>query len=681
MFAALRRCPASLPRTICSISRTSTLRSSLNASSISPLRQASGPLATLSRQLHQTARWQQGAQAAQEAVEDEEPITQFAELEARGMVHPNVVRMLTGPMGLSEMTDVQTGTINEALKGADIVAQARTGTGKTLAFLVPLLQNIIKDDPSLAEGRRERTTASDIRAIIISPTRELAEQIAVEAGKIVDRTSVIVQAAVGGTMKREMLARTRKQGCHILVATPGRLQDLLSDPYSGIKAPRLSCLVLDEADRLLDAGFWKEIENIKTLLPDRAQVDRQTLMFSATIPREVISAVRETLKPGFRFVKCVADDEEPTHHRVPQKVVTVRAFENMFPALLELFKRETARASPERPFKAIVYFNSTAEVQFAGEVFRGLRAELGNCRVFDIHSRLSQQARTASAERFRSSQSAVLFSSDVTARGMDFPNVTHVIQCGTPSTRDTYIHRIGRTGRAGKEGTGYLIIPSLETSEIRYRLTNLPLQADDTLQTPKIDMSVEGEIPADAASILTAVSHACKGASDEKKDAVYKAYTGVFQWFKNKQVLLDSMNRLAQFGWGMSTPPAIPPTLARKLGFSGLRGLNTDQSSGGFSGSSRGGYNDSSSSLGYTSRGSQDAFSDHEGRGRGGGFGNRSSGGYGGGGYGGRSSGGFSDRGGSRGFGGGRDGGYGGRSSGGYGGRGGESDFGGRSKY
>ena len=263
------------------------------------------------------------------------------------------------------------------------IAQAKTGTGKTIGFLLPLIQNIIKKNPELASRQRySKARASDIRAIIISPTRELAEQIAVEASKICDNTDLVVQVAVGGNNKGMMLRKTQREGCHILVATPGRLNDLLTDPYSRIAAPNLTTLVLDEADRLLDQGFSKDIEDIIDLLPNRREVDRQTLLFSATIPREVMGLVRRTLKPDFHFVQTVHEGEIATHDKVPQKIVQVPGLENIMPTVLELAKREVERASrgstvgdEARPFKAIIYFNSTANVILAHEIFQNLKSE------------------------------------------------------------------------------------------------------------------------------------------------------------------------------------------------------------------------------------------------------------------------------------------------------------------
>lgn len=512
------------------------------------------------------------------------------------------------------MTEVQTATINEALNGTDIIAQAKTGTGKTLGFLLPVLQNIISVDPSLAQrgsGRRgPRTTADDIRALIISPTRELAEQIAVEAQRLTKNTGCIVQTAVGGSQKSLGLRNIQRNGCHILVGTPGRLKDILSDPYTRVEAPDLSALVFDEADRLLDQGFWPEIQEIMRLLPDREQKARQTMMFSATVPKEVVSLVRSTLKPGFQFVKTVRDDEEPTHARVPQRMVTVSGFENALPALVELSTKaiEASQQPGARPFKAIVYYNSTAEVTMAASALQNLQSPGNNAdpssfnrrsphplapaKILEIHAKLTQQQRTAAADAFRRCDSGILVSSDVTARGMDFPNVTHVIQMGLPSSREQYIHRIGRTARAGKEGEGWLIASSMEREEIRYRLSRLPLRIDESLQTANLDLTKEAQVPASAASVLQQVQAAMRLVPMMEKFKVYNALLGVYGWFPRKSMLVSSMNNLARFGWGMQEPPSISPALASRLKIANIDGvrLGHDRETSGGRGS--GGFGD-----------------------------------------------------------------------------------------
>jgi len=378
-----------------------------------------------------------------------------------------------------------------------------------------------------------------------------------------------------------MLRRTQAQGCHVLVGTPGRLRDLLEDPYSGVAAPKLAAFVLDEADRLLDQGFLPEIEAIMDQLPNPRETPRQTMMFSATIPADVISLVRRMLKPGFQYVKCIRDNEVPTHERVPQKVVGINGLENRLPAILELCQREieAAQTGKGRPFKALIFFNSTAEVSTAAASFRNLRANTANhplypAKVLEIHAKLTQAQRTRTSDHFKNASSAILFSSDVTARGMDFPNVTHVIQAGMPRTRDQYIHRIGRTGRAGKEGEGWLLISPIEHGETHNMLRGLPLVRDDSLTTAKVDMTKPAQLAAQTARVLTDISEATKFIDQTDLTKAYLALFGTFQWARSKHQLVDAMNRLARFGWGLERPPVVPPVLAQKLGLARIPGLN-----------------------------------------------------------------------------------------------------------
>ncbi|EUC36747.1 hypothetical protein COCCADRAFT_87326 [Bipolaris zeicola 26-R-13] len=690
MFGAVKRCPATLSRSLAAIS-TRTLRTPLTQTSgllripLQSSRLANGAIAGF----HHSAKWQQiAAQEVEQSEQQNEPVTQFEDLATRGLVHPNVVNTITKQMKLTTMTDVQTRTINEALSGVDIIAQAKTGTGKTLGFLIPVIQRIIQNDPKLGEKPRgyKRAKPDDIRAIVISPTRELAEQIAVEARKVVSGTGIVVQVAVGGTQKRSMLLKTQREGCHLMIATPGRLYDILSDEYSRIAAPNLNALVLDEADRLMDDGFQKEIDDIKTLLPDPAEVERQNLMFSATIPRDVVNLVRQTMRPGFHFAKCVSEDEEPTHARIPQKMVMVTGFENNIPALYELVlqQHQKAQASGGRPFKAIIYFNSTAEVTLASSVFYKLsggfkrNSPLSGLRGFEIHSKLSQGQRTRAADDFRFAKSGILFSSDVTARGMDFPEVTHVIQVGLPRERESYIHRLGRTGRAGKEGEGWLILTPFEKQEARRRLRDLPLvDATHELETATIDMSQPAEVPENVGKILSDCVEAHKKVYPDHLDAAFRGLFGSFQWFGDKRSLIEGAQRLAEFGWGMETPPPPPAFVMASQRRSG--GGSGGGRSGGFGGRPGGGFGDRRSGGGFGGDRRSGGFGGDRGGDRGGFAGDR----RGGGGFGGdRRSGGFGgdrrgagDRGGDRGgFGGDR------RGGGGFGGdrRGGGGGFGDR---
>lgn len=533
------------------------------------------------------------------AVQDEPPavpsdaenaeLTMFKQLDSLG-VHQNLIRAITSGLKYESMTPVQAKTIVPALKGTDIVAQAKTGTGKTIAFLLPLMQRMLQDDPSLAtRGARRDANASDIRGIVLSPTRELAEQIAAEARQLCSQTGLVVQCATGGTDKRRMLMKTRREGCHLLVATPGRLNDLLQDPASRIRAPNLAAMVLDEADRMLDVGFEKELNDITQSLPDATENARQTMLVSATIPDNVIRLARSMVRPDdFEFVQTIPENESLTHDKIPQHIVTCGGWLNVFPSLFELIEREIEKTkdNPEaRPFKAIVYFNTTSLVELATDLSRQMlgRSSSGT-RCFSIQSKLTQQQRQRAADFFRRAKSGVLISSDVTARGMDFPDVTHVIQIDTPRDRESYIHRLGRTGRQGKEGEGWLILPQSSLRGARRMLRGLPINPSKSLESAE-----------------TAVASGTTNRHHDELRSIYETterhllaqtYTSMFGVSANKETLASELNDWAMLGWGWSKPPIVHPRWAHNMGLAHIPGMNlgereghernSDQRSGGY---------------------------------------------------------------------------------------------------
>ncbi|KAG6035731.1 hypothetical protein E4U40_001905 [Claviceps sp. LM458 group G5] len=637
---------------------------------------ASKPVSSFRSFTHASRNYSSEAPAYEAEVEDAEveeesselpPATpaeavDFVDLAERG-VHKNLLEAIINDMNYETMTPVQSKTINPALKGSDIVAQAKTGTGKTIAFLLPLLQRMITEDPDLASKKASRTARSDdVRGIVLSPTRELAEQIAEEARRLVKHTGLVVQSAVGGTQKSMMLRQTQRQGCHLLVATPGRLLDLLQDSRSGIEAPNLAALVLDEADRMLDVGFEKELDDIISVLPKASQKVRQTMLVSATIPKDVIKLARRMVRPDdFEFVQTISESDSLTHDRIPQHLVSLGSWNDVFPSMFELFDREIKLRNEDRslpPFKAIVYFNTTALTELAGEMgYQRRKAEKMRIPSFSIQSQLSQMARTRAAERFRNTRSGVLFSSDVTARGMDFPNVTHVIQVDTPRDRESYIHRLGRTGRQNKEGEGWLFLPPSSMSSARRMLRGLPLKPNDTLQSAQAEAKA-GELPPYHEEVF---EHGQSMSSSK----FGSAYTSIFGCGNaDKDQLVNDLNTWATVGMGMAQPPPVSPSWARNMGMAHCN-LNMQQpqrrgdgdydrgrSDGGRGGNRFGGRRNS-----YRDQeDSSDPFSNIESKvrrddfgGRGGGGRGRSFGGRGGGRFsGGRSRGSGSFRGGSR---------------------------------
>ncbi|OHE90725.1 DEAD/DEAH box helicase [Colletotrichum orchidophilum] len=541
--------------------------------------------------------------------------TKFEDLSKLG-VHSSLVDTITKTMRYEDMTDVQSKTIEPALKGMDLVAQAKTGTGKTLAFLVPIMQRMIAADPSLATRRaRYQASSRDIRGIIVSPTRELAEQIALEAEKLCAKTGLVVQRAVGGTRKGEMLQKTRREGCHLLVGTPGRLNDLLSDPQSGIEAPNLAAIVLDEADRMLDVGFEKELQSIVDQLPDPRTSQRQTLLFSATIPKNVIALAREWVRPdNFDFIQTISKDDVLTHDRVDQHVVHCRGWANVFPAMYELIDTEIQKRldNPElMPFKALVFLPTSALVDLVGDIDVTMRTDRDRVQGWRIHSKLTQGQRTRSAELFRNAKSGILFSTDVTARGLDFPNVTHVIQIGATSDREQYIHRLGRTARAGKEGEGWIILADSEMDAARRELQGLPLKPNKGIECAQFDFTSQ-EQPSEMCQKVT------EATSRISSDVLNIAYLSLFgQNRDNVQAKADELREWFVDAMRLDTTPSMSASTADKRGLRRIRGLNIRENSrfsrDGDRDGGRGGYGgdrsgDRGNRGGFSRREPRDAF-------------------------------------------------------------------------
>jgi len=398
----------------------------------------------------------------------------------------------------------------------------------------------------------------------------------VEARKLCEKTGIKVQTAVGGTQKGAMLSRTRREGCHLLIATPGRLADILGDERSGVDAPKLSALVLDEADRMLDVGFEAELDQILRYLPNRSIIPRQTMLFSATIPKNVINLARKYVDPGnFEFVQTIAADETPTHEKVPQYIVPTRGYVNIYPTLLELMQRDAKRAKEDPtapPFKAIVFFPTTSMVELVKSAFDQLRYNDQSLPpIYHIHSKLTQARRTFAAEDFRRARSGVLLSSDVTARGMDFPNVSHVIQIGVPPDREQYIHRIGRTGRAGKAGQGWLIVANDEIDHARRTLPDIPIQRAQGLESSTFDHSARSSDPPAAVEQFKA---AWSRVNPELLRDAYLSHFGQSSSGTSMERRVANLNEWVREGWGWEQPPAISEHVAKKRGLLRVRGLN-----------------------------------------------------------------------------------------------------------
>jgi ATP-dependent RNA helicase DeaD len=358
-----------------------------------------------------------------------------------------IVQAIT-ELGYSEPTAIQAGIIPLMLTGADVIGQAQTGTGKTAAFALPILNNF--------------THQRNPQALILAPTRELALQVAdsmIEYGK---HLNVRVLAVYGGQPYGPQIGGL-KRGVDVVVGTPGRLNDLLERKVldlSGVKT-----VVLDEADEMLNMGFLEDVETILSTTP----AERQTALFSATMPPRIRSLAN-------RFMR----DPQTVH--IKKNTLTVSAIEQRYYLVHENEKTNalTRLFEIEPIHSALIFARTRAETAtLANElVVRGIPAEA-------IHGDLDQHARERVLGRFRANQLKVLVATDVAARGLDIEDISHVFNYHLPDDAEVYIHRIGRTGRAGKTGIAITLLSPKEKRRLREveALTKQPITKMD-IPTP-----------------------------------------------------------------------------------------------------------------------------------------------------------------------------------------------------
>ncbi|KAF7540101.1 hypothetical protein G7Z17_g12281 [Cylindrodendrum hubeiense] len=479
---------------------------------------ASSAPADLSQALDQTS-----APPLSEPIPMDTP--RFAELAGSNLVHPTIIQTITDDLKFDHMTPVQAATLTQLLppSRSDCLVQAKTGTGKTIAFLLPALQTMIT---------QSRGADSGVSLLVISPTRELAMQIAKEATNLLQRLPQYrVRIAIGGTNKD----REEKQilgGCDILIATPGRLIDHMSNEDVMYSLRRLDTLVLDEADRLLDMGFMKALRDIVGRLPDKKATNRQGMLFSATMAAHVEQVAGLVLSPGYKFISTIPVGEVNTHERVPQLLVKVPNFSNVTPAMVGCIREE---APQHAAFKAIIFAPTAALADFYGHVLSKIN---GLPPVSILHSRISQSKRTKVTNDFRDSAASILVATDVVARGMDFPGVTTVFQVGIPLDKQSYIHRLGRTARASADGRGIFIVTEAEAWFPKWSLK-------------EINFIQHNADFASAAEVRSIAEHM----EDGDKAKIYQAWLGYYNnHLKNlkwdKEDLVSQGNIFAREGLG-----------------------------------------------------------------------------------------------------------------------------------
>ncbi|MFK9092641.1 DEAD/DEAH box helicase [Bacillus salipaludis] len=404
-------------------------------------------------------------------------LTKFEEL---GLSQATLKAVLK--MGFEEATPIQAETIPLSLENKDLIGQAQTGTGKTAAFGIPLVEKV-------------DTKMDAIQGIIIAPTRELAIQVSEELYKIGSGKRVRVLPIYGGQdISRQI--RSLKKAPHIIVGTPGRVLDHIN--RKTMRLDTVNTVILDEADEMLNMGFIEDIESILASTPD----ERQTLLFSATMPGPIQRMAEKFMK-------------EPQVVRVKTKEMTVPSIEQYYLEVQERNKFDvlTRLLDIQSPELAIVFGRTKRRVDELSEALtlRGYTAE-------GIHGDLSQAKRLSVLRKFKEGTIDVLVATDVAARGLDISGVTHVYNFDIPQDPESYVHRIGRTGRAGKKGIALTFITPREKSYLAV-VEKTTKRKMEKMKAPTLDEALEGQQKAVVDKIVQTIEsnnlHYYKAAAQE----------------------------------------------------------------------------------------------------------------------------------------------------------------------
>ena len=360
-------------------------------------------------------------------------------------------------IGYQQPTPIQSKSVAHLLDGYDLMGVAQTGTGKTAAFGLPLLQRL--------DEANEPARPRQPKSLILAPTRELALQIHTELKKFAKNTSLRIAVIFGGVGQNPQV-RQLQNGVDVLVATPGRLLDLAGQGHVDLSV--ISVLVLDEADRLLDMGFIRDVKRIVQQTPK----SRQSLLFSATMSKGVSQLARNILRDPIRVD---VSPKQPTVKKIDQRVIMVETQDKL--EVLQTLLHDEALS------RAIVF---TRTKHGANKVTKKLCA--AGISADAIHGNKSQSARQRALADFKKGRTWVLVATDIAARGLDIEGVSHVINFELPHEPESYVHRIGRTGRAGARGVAWSLVDRSEVSRLRAveKLIRLTIALFDTALT-KLD--------------------------------------------------------------------------------------------------------------------------------------------------------------------------------------------------
>ncbi|KIL71041.1 hypothetical protein M378DRAFT_66112 [Amanita muscaria Koide BX008] len=436
-------------------------------------------------------------------------------------------------MGFSTMTPVQAKSIPVLLAGKDVLGAARTGSGKTLAFLIPAVELLhrLKFRPMNGTG-----------IVIITPTRELALQIFGVAKDLMAHHSQTFGIVIGGANRRAEAEKLVK-GVNLVVATPGRLLDHLQNT-KGFVYRNLKALVIDEADRILEIGFEEEMKKIISILPNE---NRQSMLFSATQTTKVQDLARMSLRPGPVHIDVDKEEATSTVATLSQGYVVCPS-DRRFLLLFTFLKKNLKK-------KIIVFFSSCNSVKYHGELLNYI-----DIPVLDLHGKQKQQKRTNTFFEFINAESGILLCTDVAARGLDIPRVDWIIQYDPPDDPRDYIHRVGRTARAGKVGKSLLFLLESELGFLRY------------LKQAKVPLN-EFSFPADRISNVQSQLEKLLQKNyflhQSARDG-YRSYLQSYASYSLKKIFDINKLDLAKVGkaFGFSVPPRINLTVGPGKGTS-----------------------------------------------------------------------------------------------------------------
>ncbi|GAA5877397.1 hypothetical protein JCM1840_006087 [Sporobolomyces johnsonii] len=431
-------------------------------------------------------------------------------------------------MGFTNMTEVQARTIPPLLAGKDVLGAAKTGSGKTLAFLIPAIEmlNKLKFKPRNGTG-----------AIVVSPTRELALQIFGVAKELCEHHNQTFAIVMGGA-NRKAEAEKLAKGVNLLIATPGRLLDHLQNT-KGFVFNNLRALIIDEADRILEIGFEDEMRQIVNLLPKE---NRQSMLFSATQTTKVTDLARMSLRPGPLYINVDSHRDTSTADNLEQGYVVCDSDKRFL--LLFTFLRKNLKK------KVIVFFSSCKSVQYHGELLNYI-----DVPVLDLHGKQKQQKRTNTFFEFCNAPTGILLCTDVAARGLDIPKVDWIIQFDPPDDPRDYIHRVGRTARAGKTGKSLLFLLPSELGFLRFlKVAKVPLN-EYSFPNEKI-ANVQGQLE----KLISKNYYLHQSARDG-----FRAYIQAYASYSLKTIFDVTQLDLAKVAkaFGFSTPPSVNINVGR----------------------------------------------------------------------------------------------------------------------